>query len=158
MYHIRVARAIQRLDAIGLGAVRPDRELVKTVHRDRRLQSLEDPRRLRRHGDSAECGGARRPPLAARRKLALLTRSLRREIPVEPSVTRALVIWRGAFHIVLRVEVRARVARTADGVHRSEDAVVPKRLEGRERRVQPEESVEVERRLRGAGHGPRNGD
>ena len=44
------------------------------------------------------------------------------------------------------------------GVDGRENAVVPQRLERRERRMQPEESIEVDRRVCRAGRGARDGD
>ena len=119
-------------------------ELVDAVHRDRRR----GPSRMR--GVCGVIATARKGESwpAAVVQLALVARALDGEIAVEPPVARALVVGRAALHVVLRVEVRARVARAADRVHRRENAVVPERLERRERRVQPEEAVEIDRRWR----------
>ena len=59
----------------------------------------------------------------------------------------ALHAGRSRFHVVLRVEVRARGVGRAAGVDHGEPARVPQRLERRQRRVQAEEAVEVERGL-----------
>src|SRR3954470_9058043 len=89
---------------------------------------------------------------------ALLARAARRQIPIQPAVGSALVVRRPALHVVLRIEVRSRVARTTDGVHRGENAAIPQLLHWLERRMQAEEAVEIDGSLRGPRHGPRNGD
>src|SRR3954467_12873410 len=89
---------------------------------------------------------------------ALLARAPARQIPVQPAVRRALVVRRPALHVVLRIEVRTRVARTTDGVHRRENAAVPELLHWLERRMQAKEAVEIDGSLRRPRHGPRNGD
>src|SRR4029078_13002190 len=81
-------------------------------------------------------------------QMALVARALHGEIPIQPAVARSLVVRRAAFHVVLRVEVRTRVARAADGVNRRENAVIPHSLEWRERPMQSEEPVETDRALR----------
>src|SRR3954462_13295298 len=89
---------------------------------------------------------------------ALLARAARRQIPIQPAVRCALVVRRPALHVVLGIEVRTRAARTTDGVYRGENAAVPQLLHRLERRMQAEETVEIDGSLRRARHGPRNGD
>src|SRR4029078_4174757 len=78
-------------------------------------------------------------------QMALVARALHGEIPIQPDVPLSLVVGRAACHVCLRFEVRTRVARAADGVNRRENAVIPHSLEWRERRMQAEEPVDIDR-------------
>ena len=69
------------------------------------------------------------------------------ERPVQPAVFGRFHAGRAGFHVVLRIEVRARGVGRAGGVNDRQVALLPQRLEGRERWVQPEESVEIEDRV-----------
>ncbi len=105
--------------------------------------ALQRARELRRQRDGAERRGAL--------VLAVV------QIAVEPAVLRALDARRPALHVVLRVEVRARLVGRSAGVHDGELAALEQRREWRHARVQAEEAVEVDalRRL-ASGSGNRD--
>ena len=68
---------------------------------------------------------------------------------------------RARFHVVLRVEVRARGVGRAGGIHDGQVPPVEQRLERRERRVQAEEAIQIDGgvfALVAAADGPRHGD
>ena len=69
---------------------------------------------------------------------------LRVKVAVHPSVVRALDARRAALHVVLRVEVRARLIVRSTCVHDGELAALEVRLERRHARMQPEEPVEID--------------
>ena len=101
--------------------------------------------------------GAERSP----RKITFVARSFDGEVAIEPAVGGAFVVGRARLHVILGVEVRARRAWTADGLYRRQHLPIVKRLERRQRRMQPEESVEIDRaagnvaqRLRNRDRGP----
>src|SRR5689334_25292516 len=103
--------AIQRFESLGAAASRAHGEFVETVHRHRRTWSFENARGLRR-----QCDGAER----SLGEIALVARSLNREISIEPAVSRALHVRGAGLHIVLRIEVRPRRTRRSDCVYRSQ--------------------------------------
>src|SRR5688572_33232043 len=79
--------------------------------------------------------------------MTYVARDLHGEKTIEPSVRRAIDVGRCRFHVVLRIEVRASRTGTADGMHRSKEAAIVQRHERRERRMQSEESIQVDRRV-----------
>ena len=96
------------------------------------------PARVR--GTSAPSARARKAVCCDRRAAQVF--GLQRA--VEPAVLRALDAGRAGFHVVLRVEVGAGHVGRAGGMDDGEMALVVERLEGRERGMQAEESVEIE--------------
>ena len=71
----------------------------------------------------------------------------RLQIAVEPAVRCALHARRRGLHVILRVEVRARGVRRSARVHDRQRVLIPKRLERRETRIEPEETVEIDSRI-----------
>src|SRR5580658_8681931 len=68
---------------------------------------------------------------------------------VQPTVFGCFYSGCARFHEVLRVEVRACGVGRSGGVNDGQMALLPKRLEGRERRMESEESVEIKHRVAG---------
>ena len=103
----------------------------------------EDPGHLRGQGDRAQGRSLRRPASGERAR--------------EEAVGGRLLARRARLHEVLGVEVRACRVGAAGGMDEGGRAVPEERDERLERRMQSEESVEVDRRL-AAGARARNGD
>jgi hypothetical protein len=110
-------------------------ELRHLVHRERRRVALQHPRKLLCERD------------CAKRRFAFGLSRL--QVAIEPAVFRALDARRRRFHIVLGVEVRSRCIGRSARLDDGELASIPERLERSEARVQPEEAVEIERRVAG---------
>src|SRR5262249_3636020 len=91
-----------------------------------------------------------------------LRRAVRLQVAVEPAVGRALYAGRGRFHVILSVEMRARVVGRACGMNDRELARIVDRFERRKSGMEGEESVEINRRrlvrLRPSSAGARNRD
>src|SRR5687768_8483086 len=136
MYEIGRAGAIERFETSGLRSGNADGELLEAVHGHDVVRTFHDPRCL-----LSQCNGSERTDMA------FVARALHGEIAVEPSVGRALDVGGCRFHVVLRIEMRASRTGTADGMHRSKEAAIVQRLERRERRMQSEESIQVDRRV-----------
>ena len=68
------------------------------------------------------------------------------ERPIQPSVG-AFKAGRAGLHVILRIEMRARGIGRAHGVDNRQMPRVEHRLERRERRVQSEESVQIDGRI-----------
>jgi hypothetical protein len=66
---------------------------------------------------------------------------------IEPAIFRGLHPRRARFHEILGVEVRAGGIGRTGRVHDRQVPLLPQRLERRERRMQPEESVQINYRL-----------
>ena len=82
---------------------------------------------------------------------------LRRQSAIEPSVAGALAAGRAGLHVVLRIEMGAGRVRRANRFDNGKLTLVPKRLQGMERRVQAEETVEIDGGI-GCAVGAGNGD
>ncbi len=67
-----------------------------------------------------------------------------RQRPIQPAVGGAFKAGRAGLHVILRVEMRARGIGRAHGVDNRQMPRVEHRLERRERRMQSEESVEID--------------
>src|SRR5262245_39232688 len=122
---------VKRLEALPRPrvAVGPDVEPLDGLHRDGTDVALERSRERSADRDSAErTRGLRARPDRAR----------------QPAVGRALDPRCAAFHVVLRVEVRARRVGRATRMNDGQRAAPPERHERSERRVQREEAVEVD--------------
>src|SRR5205814_4235071 len=112
------------------------RKFVEAVHRHCWTWAFENSWSLRR-----QRYGAKR----SLRKIALVASSFDGEVAIEPAVGGAFVVGRAGLHVILRVEVRARRARAADGLYWRQHLPIVERLERRERRMQSEESIEIDR-------------
>jgi len=99
-------------------SARTQLEVGEALHRERGRAALHRARQVLRQRYRAERSGLRVGP--------------RLQCPVEPAVLRGLDARRRGLHVVLRVEVRARVVGRADGVNDREPLLVPQRLERRE--------------------------
>ncbi len=107
-----------------------------------------DGHRLRLAGENPGQGRAERD----RRERTLIRLVLALQNAIEPSVGRALHARRARFHVVLRIEVRARGVGRAGGVHDGKVPLVPQRLEAGKRGMQAKESIQVNDAV------PRNSD
>src|SRR5512132_2616500 len=134
MDEIGGAGAVKGLETLRRAAGGAHAEFAEAVHRHRRTRTFENARSLRRQRNGAE---------GSLRQIALVARSFYGEIPVEPAVGSSLIVGRSRLHVVLRIEVRACRARTADRMHRSEYLLVVQWLERCEGGMESEESVEV---------------
>ena len=70
-----------------------------------------------------------------------------RQRPIQPAVVGRLAARRARFHIILRVEMRARRVGRAHGVHDRQLSRVVNRLQRPKRRVQAEQAVEIDGRI-----------
>ncbi len=116
----------------GRGALAADGEVGEVADGDGGELALEGARNLCAEGDGAEGRGQ------------LSVESFGLEGAVEPAILRGLDAGRAAFHVVLRVEVRAGGVGRAGGVDDGEVAPIVERLEGCHGRVEAEEAVEVQ--------------
>ncbi len=110
-----------------------NREVREIRDGERGRASLHRARQVLRHRDTAK------------RRLAGITARL--QVTIQPAVGRGLDAGRARFHVVLRVEVRARAVGRSGGMDDGETLRIPHRLEPGERRMQAEETVEVDDRL-----------
>ena len=119
-------------------------EVGNAVHSNRRRRTHQGPWCIRTDGDGAKwCGITFQIPL---------------HVSIEPAVGDALVARCPGFHVVLRVEMRSCVVRRSGGMDDSQMALVVNRLHRVERRMQPEETIKVDRSLTAAAEGFRNRD
>ena len=95
---------------------------------------LKNARHRRPHGDRLEWRFLRRLRQVVQRA-------------VEPSIFGGLHAGSAGLHEILRIEVRAAGVGRSGGVHNRQLTLLPQRLERRERRMQPEEAIEIEHRL-----------
>ncbi len=121
-------------------------EAVDSLQRDRRRSPAHRARQYRPQRDRAH-----------RRHLALHLR----QRAIHPAILRRLQARRARFHVVLRVEMRSRRVGRAHRVHNRQVLLIEERLERSERRVQSEETVQIDRRailFRGVVRRPRDGN
>ena len=104
-------------------------KLFEVLHRDSAVRAAQGARQGRPKADGAH-----------RRDFA---RHLRQRA-IQPAVGGGLQAGRAGLHVILRIEVRARGIGRAGGVHDREMLLIPQRLQRRERRMQPEEAVEID--------------
>ena len=135
--NVRPSGAIQRLESIGLRSRGANGEFLQRVHCNDRAWPLENARHLRRQRHRLErygstwCGG--------------FARARHRQIAIQPAIGGALAVGRATFHVVLRIEVRARAARTAHRDDRRQQPAIIEWLERPERRMQPELAIQFQR-------------
>ena len=95
----------------------------------------------------ASVRGTSEPSASARKAVCSFDDARRSSVlqcAVEPAIFGAFHAGRAGLHVVLRIEVGAGHIGRAGGVDDGEMALVVERLEGRERRMQAEEAIEVE--------------
>jgi hypothetical protein len=165
---VRGLQHLHRVEGLAAGAVE------KVAHA-LFVERLEPPARIEsaREGrgvadvEAGQAGHGHRPGVAAQHarergaerdgpERRAAGRGRGRQPPCQPPVRRTLHARSARLHVVLRVEVRARRVRRPAGVHDGQPAFVPQRFQAAERRVQPEEAVEIERAPAARGAGNRN--
>src|SRR5579863_4547230 len=108
-----------------------DREVVDVIHCDSRFKSTQDAGDGGTHRDGLEGRFLRRMRKVAQRA-------------VEPSIFCGFYSRSAGLHKILRIEVRTAGVGRSGSVHNCKLTLIPKWLERRQGRMQPEESVEIE--------------
>ncbi len=119
-------------------------ELPQVRNCNRAGAALQHSRQIRSHGHGAE-----------RRCIFFRHRAQR---PVKPAILRSLHAGCSRLHVILRIKVRPRGVRRSRCVHNRQFVLLKQRRKRRQRRMQSEKSVEIDRRIPSAPPWLRNRD
>ncbi len=129
VWHAMRIKLFKSLSNLTVSLARANAEVRDIGHGNGGRWTQQRPGQIRRKGNGAE---RRRPGVF-----------LGLHVAVQPAVSSAFVTRRARLHIILSVEVRARIIRRSHGVNDREMAFVVNRFERCERGVKSEKAVEI---------------